>query len=471
METQVQNQAEDVFFDTSSGISLEEQQEILAGINAMAGGSRLSGEDTETEARKKGFLFPLFVNISALVFLGLGFALLFFLHGQEELGIRESSATLGLTERKLIQEIRRETNRQLGEKEKEINDILSKLSATDAEFRDLQGSMESLSVEQKERAAALLVLQEEYRHTLSGLEDEKTKIMEDSRLKESALRSRAEERVRELSSRAELSEASLGAAMEELGRLGNEQERAGRAESQMSGFFRTVNNQIGTGRLDEASLTLEAMKDFLNSPLFQGVRTLETRKQTHLAAINAMEEAIAEVRSLKDTAGLSAVVMQIPADSGQDEALSALEIRYSELSARYAVLDQKVSDQDKALSALSSQGSDQDRLIAGYVSEINSLNAANINQQQTLNRRDNEIVGLRAENDSMGQQIIAFNTNITALNAQLLAANNRASDNETALEEQMKEYSDLLEQKEELQSQYDDLQRRMDAAVRAFTGE
>ena len=47
-----------VVFDTSSGISLEEQQEILSGINAMSGGSRLVPEAAVTEAKKRGFLFP-----------------------------------------------------------------------------------------------------------------------------------------------------------------------------------------------------------------------------------------------------------------------------------------------------------------------------------------------------------------------------------------------------------------------------
>ena len=37
----------DIVFDRSSGISLEEQQEILAGINAMTGGSRLVPDGAE----------------------------------------------------------------------------------------------------------------------------------------------------------------------------------------------------------------------------------------------------------------------------------------------------------------------------------------------------------------------------------------------------------------------------------------
>ena len=466
--------AVDVVFDTSSGISLEEQQEILAGINAIAGGSRLVSGDTVIEAKKKGFLFPMVVNITAVVFLGLGFMFLFLFHGQEDQDIREYSASLGITERKLIQEIRQETNQQINEKEKEIKNIRSMLSTVDSEYRVLQESVETLTEEQKEKAASLLAMQEEYRNTLSVLEEEKTMIIEDSRSKEANLRAHAEERANELASQVEQGQASLGAAMEELRLLGSEQERAARAESQMNGFYRTLNNQIGSGSLDEASGTLAAMKEFLAAPAFQGIRTLEARKQTHMAAIAAVEGMITEARLLKEAAARSSEMVQPQQVSGtQDEApaLAAAEERYASLDARYAVLEKKASDQEKALAALSAQGSDQGVLIAGYVSENNALRTANVNQQETLNRRDNEIVSLRAENVSREQQITALNTNVTAMRAQLQTANNNTQESEAALAAQRRENAALVAAREELQRQYDDLQRRMDAAVRAFTGE
>ena len=474
---QLSDPAADVVFDTSSGISLEEQQEILAGINAMSGGSRLVPEAAVINAKKKGFLFPMFVNICALVFLALGFLLLFRFQGQEEQGIHENSASLGLTERKMIQEIRKETSRLISEKEKEISNIRSKLSAADAEQRELQSSVESLTEEQKARVAALLVLQEEYRHTLSGLQDEKAMIIEDSMQKEANLRSLAEEKAKALSSEVEQSQASLGAAMEELRQLGREQERAGRMEDQMSGFYRTVNNQIGSGRLEEASGTLASMKVFLASPSFQGSGSLETRKQTHLAAITAMDKVIAEGLILKEEAGRNGGAVQVQAQAqvapaqDQGEVLSVMEARYAALDARYAVLEQKAADQEKALNALSSQGSDQGKLIAGYVAEISSLNIRNLNQQETLNRRDSEIVGLREENITREQQITALNTNVAALRAQVQTAANNAEESEAALARQRRENAALVSEKEELQRQYEALQRRMDAAVRAFTGE
>ena len=450
-----QDPASDVVFDTSSGISLEEQQEILAGINAMSSGSRLvpdAAADAVVNAKKKGFLFPLLVNIAAGIVLALGFIFLFLLQGQEEQGIRENSTSLGITERKMIQEIRQETNQLLGEKEKEINGILSKLRAADAEQKELQNSVESLTEEQKARVAALLLLQEEYRSTLSFLEDEKASIIEDSMQKEARLRSLAEEKAAALSSQIEQSQASLGSAMEELRQLGREQERANRMEDQMAGFYRTLNSQVRNSDLDLASGTLAAMKDFLNAPVFQG----SARKQAHLAAINAMEGALT---------GHGGVVAVVPQDT------SEMEIDYSALNARYAVLEQRAADQAKALNAFSSQASDQGNLIAEYVTEISALNARTVNQQETLNRRDSEIVNLRTENVLKDQQINALNTNAAALRGQLQTANNSVSEGEAALAQLRRENTELLAQREELQRQYDDLQRRMDAAFRAAMGE
>ena len=428
-----------IVFDTTSGISLEEQQEILAGINAMSGGNRLVPEAAVTVAKRRGILFPLFVNIGAIILLVLGFVLLSHFHVQDEQGIRENSATLGLTERKLIQEIRQQTNRQISEKEHQINDILSKLSDADAEYQALQGSLESLTQAQKERAVALLQMQEEYRSTLSGLQEEKAGILEDSRQREAALRTQAEEKAKELSSRIEqgqasfeLSQASLNAAMEELGRLSNDQERAARAENQMAGYYATENSQISSGLLDEAAATLGTMKEFLGAPSLQGIRSLEARKQTHLAAIAAIEGALAETRRLKEAASREGGADLVPAMEQDDALAQAL----AELQARYAALEQKASDQERTIAAFSSQGSEQGRMIAEFENRINELRtentrlgAANVSQQETLNRRDTDIVNLRTENAGFRDQV------------QTTAA--RAQQSEAALELQRRENATL----------------------------
>jgi len=468
---QVTDPSGTIVFDHSSGISLEEQQEILAGINAMTGGNRLATEAAVPKAKKRGFLFPLFVNAGAVILLAAGFLLLSHFHVQEEQGIRESSATLGLTERALIQEIRQETSRQIREKENQIRNILSMLSTIDAEYRVLQDSIGILTEAQQERAAALLQMQEEYRHTLSGLQEERALIIEDSRMREAVLRAQAEERTRELAAQVEQRELHLSAVMEELRHLSTEQERLARAESQMSAYYAIANSHINEGRLGEASAVLRTMREFLAAPSLQGIRAMDARRQTHLAAISALEGAVAEAGRLTETVAL---LEAAPAQPGvpaftpdvQDDAVLAQALAdLAELNARNAALSQQVEAQEQVISAT---GTEQTRLIAEHVSTIaglqtenQRLNAANTTQQQTLttqqqtlNQRLGEIQTLTGEN--------------TGLRTQVQATAARAEQSEAELEEQRRQYAVLIQEKSELQTQFDELQQRLEAALRLF---
>jgi chromosome segregation ATPase len=424
------NLSPEIVFDTSSGISMDEQQEILAEINAMAGGRNLVKEAAGngilsgvlSGAKKKGYVFPLAVNISAIILLAAGFFLLYFLHGQDEQQIRESTAVLGLTERILIQEIRQETNRLISEKENEINNILSMLSAVDAEYRVLAESVETLTEVQRERAAYLLMMQEGYHQTLSQLQEERAGILEDARLREANLRAQAEERTRELTLRMEQDQVSLSEAMEELRQLGSEQERANRAESQMSGFYTAVNNQISESRLAEASHTLTVMREFLDAPSLQGLRIFESRKQTHLTVINLMESAIA-------------VSLSGAATGTQNE--------LAELMAQNVVLERRNANLERDIAAFSSQDSDQARIISEYMAAVRELEDTQENQQQMFRAEmaqretqwDNERNTFRTEMTQWEQQVNELNRNLTVINAE----------------------------NEEIQRQNDDLQRQIEA--------
>jgi exonuclease VII small subunit len=400
-----------IVFDASSGISIEEQQEILAGINAMSAGNRLVPEMAVTEAKKKGFFFPLFVNIGALVLLVSAFFLLAYLNLNDEQEMRESSSTLGLTELMLIQQIRQDTERQIREKENQINEVLLKLQAVDAEYKNLQMSVEGMTTAQKQRAASLLILQEEYRRTLLGLNEEKAGILEDSRQREAYLRAQAEERAKAFSLRIETDSSELDVAMEELKKLGTEQERVNRAEREMTGFYTLLNNQIESGRLIEARDTIKSMKEFLNAPSLLGMRVFEARKQNYLAVIDALEKVTASY------------------EGGDVIQIKALEETIVELESQNTALE-------RSLSAFTTAGADQNKIITEYSSALNRLEITNAEQKDTLNKKDSEIQLLRTEISQREQRVSELSSSIAAL-----------------------------------QSQYDDLQHRMEAAIKAFYGE
>ena len=282
------------------------------------------------------------------------------------------------------------------------------LSAVDAEYRILHESVETLTEAQRERAAYLLMMHEEYQRSLALLQEERASILEDARLREANLRAQAEERTRELTLRIEQDQASLNEAMEELRRIGSEQERADRIESQMNGFYITVNSQIFAGRLTEASVTLSAMREFLEAPFLQNISGFETRKQNHLAAINFMESAI--------TASLNG-------------ASAGVQGELTELRARNETLEQRNANLERDIAVFGAQGSDQARIIAEYAAAIQGLENVRTEQQQIITRRENENRTLETENVRLAQQV------------------------------------------SEIQTRYDDLQGRAEAALRVFTGE
>ncbi|MDR1567057.1 MAG: hypothetical protein LBS48_07230 [Treponema sp.] len=455
-----------ILFDAASGFSVEEQQEILDEINALAQKTRIAapGETLKAAAKKRGLLFPVLVNIAALLLLASGFFLLTFFHSREDADIREGSIVLGLTERKLIQEIRQETSRLIGEKEKEINDYLAKLAGADAEYRELEASVESLTEEQKQRAEYLLRVQNEYRGAITGLQEERAKILEEARSRETELRSQAEARVRELAAELEQSASELTAAQEELGRLASEQERAARAEGQLRGYYQRVNESIRAGELDNAAALLKPMREFLNAPSLQGIRSLENRKQTHLAAIDSLELISAEALRAREAANSS------PAGASNDDAssdsassddassaaaLSALTEEAEALRKQVGTLEDTIRRQEAAIAALSAQDSETGKLIAGYEEKISGLEAQVSTQQQTLSQRDASISGLQSQLDGQKEQIVEQDRHIVALQGQAENLSRTIANNETVIGE-------LRTQNETLTSANEDLTRQIE---------
>jgi hypothetical protein len=130
------NNTEEIILDEKSGISIEEQKEILTHINGIAEKNRRrlaekeSGEThgkTVINPKKKGGIFPLAVNIAAAVILIGGALLLVSFNGKIDMQNRTGGAVYNLTEQALIEEIRKDTSLKLAEKDKEINSIFSRL--------------------------------------------------------------------------------------------------------------------------------------------------------------------------------------------------------------------------------------------------------------------------------------------------------------------------------------------------------
>jgi len=115
----------EIVLDEKSGISIEEQKEIMSQINGiteknrqkLAQNAAQGEENIKIDAKKKSAFFPLVVNISAGLILIIGFVLLFIFNRQTDTKVRTGFIVYNHTERALIDEIRKSTAEQIAAKE------------------------------------------------------------------------------------------------------------------------------------------------------------------------------------------------------------------------------------------------------------------------------------------------------------------------------------------------------------------
>ncbi|MDR1446446.1 MAG: hypothetical protein LBI90_06095 [Treponema sp.] len=175
----------DIVLDPSSGIPVEEQQEILNSINSITAQNReiLSAEGkgegvhASIPAKKKGVFFPVLVNVIALILLGGGVLIMVFLQGREELIFREGPLVFNSAERALIQKIRSETAAALQEKDNEIALVYSRLEGLDGDLHDQQRTFERQMTEKENQL----------RQEMNDEFDAERKRLEEQNLSEAAI--------------------------------------------------------------------------------------------------------------------------------------------------------------------------------------------------------------------------------------------------------------------------------------------
>lgn len=177
--------------DRHAGISPEDRIEITAQIDELTRKNRidLTPERLVLQPLKKGFLFPLTVNVLALLITGGALWGLSAMFSERDARYSESGAALASAEGKLIQELKKDSESRLFEKEKEINDFQVRLAAMEKEQTKLQASFEDrLSSRESElRSIMETELQKERdRLVKEGLSKElieqRLKIFEEERL-------------------------------------------------------------------------------------------------------------------------------------------------------------------------------------------------------------------------------------------------------------------------------------------------
>ncbi len=349
LELQNGTQPEDEFaLDQQSGISEEDQKEILAEIEKVAEESRISvsPETLAIKAARRGYLFPLLVNIAAVVLLAAGGFALYTLFQRGETVLMEEGGAIASAEGKLIEELKKESEAKLLEKNRQISGIQARLEDIDKQRQDLQSNMDAkiqareaelrstleaeLAAERDklrqqgiseadisrrleeleaqkssafqqeldafkaqaegERSRAeenLKNLQEEYQQNLAQANADRERVLAESKQREADLRSQLDARTKEL-------EEETLQAREELGKLAAQQEKQELAASQLNGFYSRVKSDIQQGNFDKALADLDSIKEYLDDPSVATLPNMLQRREIELFVVDSISNLVQE---------------------------------------------------------------------------------------------------------------------------------------------------------------------------------
>jgi len=195
----------EIVIDADSGISVDEQREIIVHINGIAEKRRRSlsaavgaGQSLRRrfKATKHGGLFPLLVNFCAITALVLGLVALNSLQDEAHVQAREGTRIFNTGERAIIEEIRRETSGLLSTMDMEISLLQGLLNEVETQLQELV-DIGILTPEQVSVQESLTARRDGYRMALGLAHEERSRILDDARTQEIIVKTQFDVRVRE----------------------------------------------------------------------------------------------------------------------------------------------------------------------------------------------------------------------------------------------------------------------------------
>jgi len=403
---------DDVVFDEKSGISVEEQQEILSKINGIAEKNRkLLSQTTQISngkiiinAQKSGAGFPLAVNIAAAGVLLIGIIFMFLFYGRKDSQVRIGKAVYDIAERTLIEEIRKDTSEKIAEKEMEITTITTRLDEVDDELAKLYSSNEELTKEQIAAQEKLLALQNSYREELAVLQEERSQILEASRAREARLRAQLDERAREYAAAQQKTSGELDYANSELEKLTTEQEKIAAIDAQVSGGLAAIKEYIKNEQYDQAASVVENLRHFCNTNMLASSRVFQSRKDFYNQSIDFVE----------------AMIIDAQKNSG-----SSLSSEQFDLQAKNVKQQEKINELQKTIDTLSKGGSEGNKKIGEL--------------QATINDKDDKISSLEAEKTKSAADITRLQNTIAGKDQDITRLRNQLNAIQQALKDPAEE--------------------------------
>lgn len=326
------------------GFTEEERREILEQIDEISRKSaiRLGKDSFDFQAKRRGFLFPLAVNILAIIAMAAAVLYANRVFQAREAELSAEAQSYLSAEGKLLEELKRESSKKLNEKEDEIDRIEQELARIDSEKEALEANVESqirdkereleaalkeaiarerarlsalgtgekelekrleafrreqedaftqqLSSFRRESREALEEKQQELEEArqlaqqiLEEANQDKRELLEESRRREEELRSGFERERREL-------EAESEAAQKKLQELAEARQNEQLYLDQIEGGYKRMIEAISANERSSADAELEKLRQLINSEKAGAAPSLEQRKEIDIFFLSLLQE-------------------------------------------------------------------------------------------------------------------------------------------------------------------------------------
>jgi hypothetical protein len=328
---------------SQAGISADDRKEIQDEIEKVARRNRMSArpEDFLVRPKRKGFVFPLVVNLLAIAATAGAVLLLSYVFRQRDIAIAGTSYALDTAEGKLLQELKRDSDSKLEEKDKAINEIRDRLSSLDKEKNDLAANIDQkvkaretelrskfqdeLDAEKKrladqgvsssvlqariksfetERTAALDKqlddarktadtektaaedridqLRGEYQKSILDLGEERRRIQDEAKGREDALRASLNEKTKELETQSAAAAVGLEKARAQLDSLEEQRSRTQSEDDRILGFYGTIRSALRDRRYADAADSSASLASYLADPSLAKDPATQSRREADL---------------------------------------------------------------------------------------------------------------------------------------------------------------------------------------------
>ena len=352
----------EIVFDEDSGISKEDQKDILQEIEKAASENKLTAgpQAFVLHAERKGVFMPMLVNLVAVALLAVGGLVLYYFFQRGETTLKEETLTITSAEGKLIEQLKKEAEEKLLAKNREISQIQGQLSEIDEQRRDLAANMdakvaareqelrqgmEAALEQERQRLRRQGISEDDINRRLVALEAQKNRRVPGpaGRLHAAgrgrapghreqpqdhaagvpgqpgqgqrgapagACATRAGGRTElkgQLAARTEALEAESQQARQELARISEQRDKEQLASNQLIGFYSRVKGDMQASMLDQALTNLEGIRQYLNDPAIGALPGIQQRREVEFFVVDSLASLVrGEMR--KGTADTTSLV-------------------------------------------------------------------------------------------------------------------------------------------------------------------